>query len=61
MNMDKHFFKHKFCKLVTDNGFVIYGTVVDIDDTGFFFKTEQTTSYYTWDNIRSLVPTNGRD
>ena len=59
--MEKTIFKGKFCKLVTDNGFVIYGIVKDIDDIGFLFETDTTTSYYTWDNICSVVIADKRD
>ena len=55
----KTIFKGKNCKLVTDNGFVIYGIVKDIDDVGFLFETTTATSYYTWDNITSIVISNG--
>jgi hypothetical protein len=56
MYMEKVFFKDKNCKLVTDNGYVLYGKVTDVDNNGFFFETDETTSYYSWISIRSLVP-----
>jgi len=57
--MEKLFFKSKYCKVVLDNGFVIYGVVDDVDDTGFFFTTKDFTSYMTWTSIRSIVEHRG--
>ena len=54
--MDKTLFKDKYCKLVTDNGFVLYGTVIDADSDGFLFETDKGTSFFAWTKITSLVP-----
>ena len=54
--MGREIFKGKYCKLVTDNGFVIYGVVTETDDNGFFFQTNRATSYYNWNGIKGLVP-----
>lgn len=46
----------KNCKLVQTNGFILEGTVVDIDQYGFMFKTTQKTSFIAWINVRELTP-----
>ena len=57
--MDKikrHTLLDKKCKLVMNNGFALYGTVIEIDNFGFMFKTEQKTSFVAWTNVRELTP-----
>jgi sRNA-binding regulator protein Hfq len=47
---------NKKCKLVQTNGFILEGTVIDIDQYGFMFKTTQKTSFIAWTNVRELTP-----
>ena len=56
-NMENHkTILGKFCKLVQHNGFVLHGTVVDVDNFGIFFKTTQKTSFISWNAIKELTP-----
>jgi len=57
MNMKEQFL-NKYCKLVTDNGYVLYGTVTEADDDGFIFKTNTKISFFNWSAIRSIVEAN---
>jgi len=58
--MDKKtLFLNKFCKLEKRNGFVLDGTVLDVDDNGIIFKTRQKTSFIGWDEINELLPKGG--
>ena len=56
--MDKKLVNKK-CKLVQTNGFILEGTVVDVDNFGIWFKTYQKTSFIGWVNIRELTPIEG--
>ena len=47
---------NKYCKLVQNNGFILNGTVRDIDNFGILFETTQKTSFIGWANIRELTP-----
>lgn len=53
--MEKQYFKGKYCKLVLDNDFVLYGYVQDIDDEGLYFKTDKGTAYQKWSGVKSIV------
>jgi len=57
--MEAERFLNKQCKLVLNNGFVLYGTVVGIDQYGLIFKTEKKESYQSFLNIRELSIDNG--
>jgi len=52
----KELFLGKYCTLQKINGFVLDGTVIDVDDSGVVFKTRQLTSYIAWTDIQSLIP-----
>jgi hypothetical protein len=52
--METKDFLNKKCKLVYLTGFVLDGTVVDINDAGITFKTPQKTSFISWNVIRDL-------
>jgi len=47
---------NKKCKMVQGNGFILDGTVVEMDTYGVMFKTTQKTSFISWSNIRELTP-----
>ena len=47
-------FLNKNCKLVFTTGFVIEGTVVDINKAGITLETSQKTSFINWQVIRDL-------
>jgi len=49
------FLTGKYCKLVFNTGFVLSGLVVEAEDDGIIFSTDQKTSYIRWDSIRELV------
>ena len=57
--MEKTIFKGKFCKLVLDDGFCLYGVVLDLDQDGLYFRTDNGTSYIAWKNVKSLVERKG--
>lgn len=48
-------FKNKKVKLVKD-GFVLYGTIIDIDEDYIIFKTDTVTSAIKYDVIQEIVP-----
>jgi sRNA-binding regulator protein Hfq len=52
--METERFLNKNCKLILNNGFVLYGVVVGIDQYGIVFKTEKKESYQSFLNIREL-------
>jgi hypothetical protein len=58
-NTKKQIFKGKYVKLVLDSGFVIYGTIEDIDEQGLFFRTTTGTSFLRWDTVKSIVERTG--
>lgn len=47
---------NKKCKLVLNNGFILYGLVKGVDQYGITFETKQKTSYQSFLNIRELTP-----
>jgi len=49
----------KECKLVQNNGFILDGTVREIDTFGIMFETSLKTSFIAWTNIRELTPLGG--
>jgi sRNA-binding regulator protein Hfq len=57
--MERDKLLNRACKLVQLNGFVLDGTVVNVDTYGIFFKTQQKTSFIAWNNIRELTPVDG--
>lgn len=57
--MERNKLLNSECKLVQLNGFVLDGTVVNVDVYGIFFKTQQKTSFIAWNNIRELTPVDG--
>jgi len=53
--MEESKFLNKYCKLVLNNGFVLYGTVIDLDIYGLLFETKQKTAWHAFANIRELA------
>jgi biotin-(acetyl-CoA carboxylase) ligase len=53
------YFLGKYVKLIKDNDFVLYGTIVDMDDDGLIFVTDQKRSYISFKSIREVVPMEG--
>ena len=49
------FFLNKKVKLIK-NGFVLYGTIIDMDADYVIFKTETVTSAIKYDVIQEIVP-----
>jgi hypothetical protein len=47
-------FLNRKCKLVYISGFVLEGTVTDVNNAGITFKTHQKTSFISWTVIRDL-------
>jgi len=63
MNTEKQFLG-KCCKIQFKNGFVLIGTVIEINNEGFFFQTPQKTSFISYENISyekifELIPIGG--
>jgi hypothetical protein len=58
MNTEKQFLG-KCCKIQFKNGFVLIGTVIDINNEGFFFQTPQKTSFISYEKIFELIPIGG--
>jgi sRNA-binding regulator protein Hfq len=52
--METQRFLNKQCKLVLNNGFVLYGIVKGIDQYGIIFETKQKTTYQSFLNIKEL-------
>jgi len=48
-------FLNKKVKLVKD-GFVLYGTIIDIDEDYVIFKTNTITSAIRYDVIQEIIP-----
>ena len=48
-------FLNKRVKLIK-NGFVLYGTIIDIDQDSLLFKTDKATSVIKYDVIQEIVP-----
>ena len=46
-------------KLVYKNGFVLYGNIESKTDAGVWFKTNQQTSFISYDLIESISKLNG--
>lgn len=46
----------KNCRLEFDNGFILNGIPVDMNDFGVMFKTTQKTSFIAWIKIKELTP-----
>ena len=57
----KNSFLGKQCKIQFKNGFVLIGTVTDINNEGFFFETPQKTSYISYEKIFELIPIGGAE
>jgi hypothetical protein len=49
-------FLNKRVKLVKDDGFVLYGEIIDIDEDSLLFKTDKATSVIKYDVIQEIVP-----
>jgi len=47
-------FLNKNCKVVLDDGFVLYGLVRDIDQFGITFETKQKTSFISFMKIKEI-------
>ena len=58
MNTEKQFLG-KLSKIQFKNGFVLIGTVTDINNEGFFFQTPQKTSFISYEKIFELIPIGG--
>ena len=55
--MDEHTsFINKQCRLTLKNGFVLYGSPLEITPTYVLFKTSQKTSFIGWIDIKELSP-----
>jgi len=57
----KDLFLNKYCKLEKSNGFLLSGTVIDIDEFGVLFRTAQKTAFIAWTEIKQLIPKEYRD
>jgi biotin-(acetyl-CoA carboxylase) ligase len=51
----EHLFMNKNVKLVKNDGFILYGTIIDIDDKGLILANEQTQGWHAFTNIRELT------
>jgi len=52
--VDKSLFLNKRCKVHYITGFILEGIVKDIDDNGFIFETNQSTSFISWHSVRDV-------
>lgn len=52
--METERFRNKDCQLTFKDGFILHGTVDDVDDAGVIFRTEQKSSFIAWEDIRQL-------
>jgi len=52
-------FLHKRCKLVKNDGFTLYGIIIEIEQFGVVLKTNQETSFISFLNIKELRLDNG--
>ena len=60
MGLEKTIFKGKYCKIVLDSDFCLYGVVLDVDEQGLYFKTDtHETSFITWNSVKSIVERKG--
>jgi len=50
-----YMFYNKNVKVVKNDGFVLRGTVIEIDDNGLFLSNKQTTGWHSFNNIREIV------
>ena len=55
MERENRNFVGKKGSLQFHNGFVLHGTVAGENDIGVFFKTDQKTSFISWDAIKQLI------
>jgi len=53
--MDIYFFEGKYCKVEQKNGFVLYGKVTSVSESGFFLQTDQHSGYFAWSAINHIV------
>jgi hypothetical protein len=52
----KELLKGKTCKLILDNNFRLTGKVVEVDEIGILFETDQKISFINWTKIKQLTP-----
>ena len=49
------FFEKKNVKLVKNDGFILYGKIIKINDDNIFFKTNQTSSVISISGIKEIT------
>jgi hypothetical protein len=54
--MKGNFLIGKTCKLEFISDFVLTGRVLDADEHGIIFETDQKTSFIHWSKIEEIVP-----
>ena len=59
ISMKSEMFVGKYCKVSMLNGFVLYGTIINADDTGIVLETPKKTSYLNLKTISDIVPIEG--
>lgn len=52
--METKRFQDKYCQLTFKDGFILRGWVDDVNDAGVIFRTEQKSSFISWDEIAQL-------
>lgn len=52
--MKNEVFVNKYCKVSLKSGFVLKGVILDADDYGITFETEQATSFLNFDIISDI-------
>jgi len=49
-------FLNKQCKIRFNDDFVLIGEVLDANNAGFIFRTDQKTSFINWSQVKTVMP-----